>query len=334
MSYHMKTFASPVLLVGAGRMALEYARVFKDLRQPFCVQGRGAETARRFAALTGIAVSTTGLEEMLAGRGNPPDAAIVAVDVEQSVPVLHGLLAGGVKRILVEKPGGLTTMDICQARDLAETHHATVYVAYNRRYYASTLQAQEIIASDGGVRSFHFEFTELYSRIKTAGHSEMVLKHWFLANTTHLIDLAFHLGGRPDHISCYTTGSTEWHPEGAVFAGAGTTAEGVLFSYKADWEAPGRWSLELMTPKRRLIFCPLEELYEQRSAFGEKRKIDLAGNLDREFKPGLYRQVRAFLYGENAGALPAMAMHYRMAVEVYQNMLNGERTDVRKRSPE
>ena len=34
---------------------------------------------------------------------------------------------------------------------------ANVFVAYNRRFYASVLKAQEIIEEDGGVTSFNFE---------------------------------------------------------------------------------------------------------------------------------------------------------------------------------
>ena len=36
--------------------------------------------------------------------------------------------------------------------------------------------------------------------------------------------------------------------------------KGAMFSYFADWEAPGRWGLEVLTRKRRLIFRPMEQL--------------------------------------------------------------------------
>ena len=41
----------------------------------------------------------------------------------------------------------------------------------------------------------------------------------------------------------------------ALVAGAGVTENGALFSYHANWEAPGRWSVEIMTKKRRLMHC-------------------------------------------------------------------------------
>ena len=64
------------------------------------------------------------------------------------------------KNILVEKPAGLNKQKIMEVSELAKEKDAQVYVAYNRRYYASVLKAQEIIAEDGGVTSFNFEFTE------------------------------------------------------------------------------------------------------------------------------------------------------------------------------
>ena len=65
----------------------------------------------------------------------------------------------------------------------------------------------------------------------------------------HVVDLAFYLCGKPDEISCYTTGGLNWHSAASVFAGAGITKKNVLFSYNANWGAPGRWGVEIMTKK-------------------------------------------------------------------------------------
>ena len=46
-------------------------------------------------------------------------------------------------------------------------------MAYNRRFYASTMKAREIIQSEGGVRNFHFEMTEwahVIGKIDSIGH--------------------------------------------------------------------------------------------------------------------------------------------------------------------
>ena len=70
----------------------------------------------------------------------------------------RALLDYGVRLVLVEKPGALARQEINEMAAMARERQAQVQIAYNRRWFASTLRAQEIIAQDGGVRSMHFEF--------------------------------------------------------------------------------------------------------------------------------------------------------------------------------
>ncbi len=315
---------SPVLLVGTGRMAVEYARVLAALQQPFIAVGRGAVSAERFSAQTGEPAYTGGLERWLNGRRNVPGEAIVAVNVEQLARAVEQLLLRGVKKVLVEKPGGLHAGEICRTSNLASRRKAAVFVAYNRRFYASVKRARELIAEDGGVSSFSFEFTELSQKVEASKNSAAIKENWLLANSTHVIDLAFHLGGAPARLHCFTAGSTSWHPAGAVFAGAGVTSKGALFTCRADWGAPGNWSVEMLTRKRRLFLAPLEELYEQRESLGEKRKVSLDDRPDREYKPGIYRMTRAFLYGKDLGFLPTIQEQCSKAEGLYLSILKGE----------
>ena len=106
-------------------------------------------------------------------------------------------MKNGVKRILVEKPAGTTLEEVAQVASEAENQRAEVYVAYNRRFFASTIKAQSIIAEDRGVTSFAFEFTEWSHQIVDLEKDPRVKKNWFLANSTHVVDLAFYLGGIP-----------------------------------------------------------------------------------------------------------------------------------------
>ena len=55
-----------------------------------------------------------------------------------------------------------------------------------------------------------------------------------------------------------------WHPSASGFVGSGVTDNGVLFSYISNWDCPGRWSVEIITNKRRFILSPLEELKEKK----------------------------------------------------------------------
>jgi predicted dehydrogenase len=204
----------------------------------------------------------------------------------------------------------------------AATAGAQVFVAYNRRFYASVRRARAFAAADGGVTSCRFEFTERAAYIATASIPPAVKANWFFANSTHVLDLAFFIAGAPVMLSADSGGALDWHPAGAVFAGAGRTAAGALFSYHADWTGPGRWGVEVVTRAHRLFLQPLEELRIQKSGQMTVESVALGDDLDARFKPGVYRQLAAFLAGEEAESLLPIATHAeRMAI--YARILAG-----------
>lgn len=294
MSNHIDE--SEILLVGAGRMAEEYAKVLRSLNVPFTVIGRGEESATNFYQRTGIPVQTGGLEEWATQKQKILETAIVSVNVEKLAQVTLHLLEKGVRKVLVEKPGGLDLGELFKVAATAEVKEAEVYIAFNRRFYASTMRGREFIQEDGGVSSFHFEFSEWSHLIAKNNHIDpKVKKNWFLANSSHVVDMAFFLGGKPIEMKCYKKGSLEWHPNSSIFAGAGISESGALFSYHANWQAPGNWKIEVLTPKRRLIYSPLEKLFVQGIGTTSIEEVVLDDIYDKTFKPGLYRQVQSFL---------------------------------------
>lgn len=286
-------------LIGSGQMAQDYARVLVALDQPFEVIGRGVQSAKSFENATGKAVKTGGLKEALINAG-APKAAIVAVGVEQLASVASELIKAGTKGILVEKPGALTLDEISDLDNLASEAGAQVLIAYNRRFYQSVQVARKLIAEDGGVLSMHFEFTEWSHTIAPLVKGSGVKEHWLLGNSSHVIDLAFHLGGRPVDWSCWHRGSLDWHSASARFCGAGMTEREIMFSYLADWEAPGRWGVELMTKNRRLILRPMEQLQITKIGSVNIEPIESENDLDTRYKPGLFKQTQAFLANEDA----------------------------------
>ena len=56
---------------------------------------------------------------------------------------------------------------------------------------------KELIIRDGGIQSAYFEFTERSYEIEELETSSSIKKRWLLANSTHVIDLAFYLIGLP-----------------------------------------------------------------------------------------------------------------------------------------
>jgi len=284
-----------ILLVGAGPMAVQYAHVLKGLNKEFCVVGRSSRSALEFESATGVSPSIGGLDLFLKGCDQVIDHAIVAVSVEQLEATTRQLLHHGIAHILVEKPGGLTLASIQALQELASARNATIYVAYNRRFLSSVLAAKAMIAEDGGVSSFTFELTEWSDAITKIAKADGVKENWFFANTSHVTDLAFHLGGRPKELSCFTGGALDWHTRASKFAGAGLTSSGALFSYSGDWDAPGRWAVEVLTSKRRYIFKPMEKLQIQSRNSIAVENHDVDCTFDQQYKPGLFLQLKHFL---------------------------------------
>jgi predicted dehydrogenase len=304
-------------LIGSGPMAQDYGKVLQALQIDFVVIGRGKISAKNFQEDTGISVKTGGLTQALDGTP-APEMAIVAVGVEQLATATMELLQAGTKKILLEKPGGLNVAELIQLNQCAIECDARVWLAYNRRFYSSTSRAEEIIMEDGGATSFHFEFTEWSHQIQHVQKAPGVLEHWVLGNSSHVLDLAFYLGGFPTDWKGWSKGELGWHPASSRFCGAGVTERGTLFSYIADWEAPGRWGVEIMTRKNRLIFRPMEQL--QVISLGSVREVPVKidDQLNQECKPGLYRQTQAFLHGhpDRFCTLADQVKHARLYSEI------------------
>ena len=92
-------------------------------------------------------------------------------------------------------PSGTTTLEACFSEKntepseidepseldevvaVAHDTHSEVYYAYNRRFYASVLKAEEIIKEDGGMTSMNFEFTEWGHVIANTDHPAEVKKN-------------------------------------------------------------------------------------------------------------------------------------------------------------
>jgi len=309
---------SSLWLVGASTIAQEYAGVLKALKKPFEVISRSENSAFSFKKATGHTVRTGGLKKNLK-QNTAPQIAIVAVGIDQLANVTEDLIRSGTKRILLEKPGALNLKEINLLNRLANEKKTEVFIAYNRRFYHSVQQMKKHINDDGGALSINFEFTEWAHTIKSLQKSRDVKKHWLIGNSSHVIDLAFHLCGKPKDWKCWHLGSLDWHPASARFCGSGITDKRVMFSYLSDWQAPGRWGLELMTTKRRFILRPMEQLQIVKLGSTLVNSINLKNKIDKKFKPGLFNQTKKFLEGKNSllCSLPEQVenikIYYKMA---------------------
>lgn len=290
-----------VLIVGSGAMAKEYLKVLQALETPVTVVGRSVSGAQAFEQETGLAVLAGGLEANIASLDIQGFThCIVATNVTQLYDNVCTLLNAGAKRILVEKPFVIDQEQLDHAVRIAGDTSADVFVAYNRRFFGSVLKAREIIESDGGLEMVKFDFTEWAHVIEGLDKDTREKARWVLANSTHIIDLAFYFSGTPKELSVYHAGKLDWHPSAKVFTGAGISNNNVLISYGSDWGSAGRWWLELFTPKRKLRLCPMEKLLETMKGTIVEEEITLDNEADLTFKPGLYKQVKHFFSDDPA----------------------------------
>lgn len=312
-----------VLLVGAGNMAIEYAKILNALHVEFTVIGRGEKSAACFEQEIGKKVEIGGLEAVYDRLMIKPTHAIISTTLE-SLEENALFIVKKVQYVLIEKPGAVNIQGMKKIVNEAKSYRANVYIAYNRRFYRSVMEAEKLIEHDGGLKSFLFEFTEWSHTIEKLNKTEFQLNHWFIGNSTHVIDTAFFFGGKPIEMSNFVSNPLTWHPKGSLYSGAGITEKGILFSYHANWKSPGSWKLELLTDKNRYIFRPFEKLHVQQLGSLTINEVEIDDEMDIKFKPGLYEQVRAFLYNTHLSCRLLSAEEGLEMMGYYVEM-NGER---------
>jgi predicted dehydrogenase len=287
-----------ILIIGAGPIAGEYSKICRELGYLPTVIGRGLESAKKFT-------SDFGIDPLLGGISAHKaivktfQKCIVATSEDTLDDVALELIELGIKEILIEKPGSKNIESFKVLAEVAKANKANVYIGYNRRFYQSVLELKKQIEADGGLESMVFEFTEWGHVIESIQKNPGVKENWLWHNSSHVIDLAFHIAGPPKEMSTFKKGALSWHPKGEVFVGSGITNKDVLFSYHANWGGPGRWGLEFITRKNRYYLKPLEELQVQIKGTVRIEQFDLENENDKKWKPGYLLQTSAFLDGES-----------------------------------
>lgn len=288
-----------ILLVGTGAMSIEYVKVLKNIDVNYKVVGNTKESVEKFNASTGDDAYLGGIDKYISeNEMSIPDKAIVAVNGPNLFAVTKSLILCGVKNILVEKPGCMSFSEIDELIEVAKEYEVKVYIAYNRRFYESVNETRRIIEDDGGLLACNFEFTEWRHVIEKTQHPDYVKQKWFLMNSSHVVDLVFHIAGIPESYNPIIKGALDWHKAGCNYAGSGITKKGVLFNYQANWNAPGRWGIEFLTSKHRLFLRPLEQLAIQNNGEINISPVEAQSNIDKLYKAGLYNEVCTFIEGD------------------------------------
>ena len=277
-------------------MSSDYFKVLEHLKIETDIIGRGKESAFNFEKENNTTVISRDLNDYInSTRINSIDSAIVSVNIENLYDVCNKLLDTDIKHILLEKPGFLYENEIYNLEKKSKSLNKKIFIAYNRRFYNSVIKLNNIIKDDGGVKSCNFDFTEWSHVIEDLKINENVKQKWFFANSSHVVDLVFFIIGQPKKMDSFTSGSLKWHDSASRYVGSGISNKNILFSYHANWSGPGRWSIEFITNNYKLILRPIEKLKIIKLGSIDQIEIDLDNKDDINFKPGLFKQVNAFI---------------------------------------
>jgi predicted dehydrogenase len=300
-------------IYGTGDMAVSYLDALRHLGTPadtIVVVGRDMAKASILAARHGARAAGLGSEAEHAAT-----IAIVAVTPDALSGIARRALQAGTRKLLIEKPGALSSSELAGLGEALVAARAIGYMAYNRRFYPSAERCRALIREDGGALACFFEMTEIEGRVLPLrdkhNWSGANLARWGIVNSTHVLDLATWLVGSPTRLSTHRAGQLAWHPSGATFFGTGESNSGAALVYLATWGTAGRWRIEVTTRKRRLLLSPLEKLDQQLKDSFEVTPVDVPAEAA-GIKPGLTGLLREFLSNDEPNVLPSVMESVRL----------------------
>ena len=280
-----------IALIGAGHIAREHLNVLRSMPdlQLAGIASRTRAKAESLASEFGIAMVTDRASELL--EQARPDGVMILVSADQVASVAREILprAGAV---FLEKPVGFSAAETRDLAELAARQGTRTMVGYNRRYYSIFEQGLRLVTERGPLLGVLVEGHERMARVRAAaGHPAHVLDAWLYANATHTIDLLRRFGGEVSELDVVAAAHRE--PLGDQFSASLRFRNGAVGTYVAHWLSPGGWRVVLYGDGISVEFKPLEEGRWTDANFAT-HPITPAEE-DRSFKPGFFRQMRAFV---------------------------------------
>ncbi len=311
-----------VTVIGYGVMGAHYVNALRALGvsqiRVCSLSSQPLEALRRSGKVRVI----SGGFETFEGRSQPDELAIIATPTDRLVKAAGHLAMLGFRRLLIEKPVSLRSRAIEELAQLLRQHGVDAACAYNRVAYPSFREVVARAAEEGGIRSCVYTFTEMVKLDWPQRFPPEELARWGIANSLHVIGMAHGLIGLPRHWNGYRTGGLPWHPAGGIFTGAGISECDIPFSYHADWQSTGRWSVEVHTAGASYRLCPLEQLFRRTSALADWEPVPLAACAP-QVKAGLAEEVAAMLSPEIRLLIPLVSLEQAAALTRYAEVLFG-----------
>jgi predicted dehydrogenase len=276
-----------VVFIGAGYMAGEHLKAFKDLPNVEIagIYSRTKIRAEKLALEFSVEFVSDSIEELYVRT----KAQLVIISVnELSVREVCLEAFKYPWACLIEKPVGYDLPDAEKILEAAKNQNRQAFVALNRRHYSSTQTVLEDIVKQQGKRLIHVYDQEDPNAALKAGQPKLVVQNWMYANSIHMVDY-LNMLGRGEIIDIVPV--IHWTPECPQFVMAKIYYEsGDVGIYEAIWNGPGPWAVTVTTQEKRWEIRPLEKAAVQ---FNGSRKLDYVdvNKWDIEFKPGLRAQA-------------------------------------------
>lgn len=275
-----------VAVLGAGKMATEHARAFRNV-PGVAVVGIASRTRAKAEALgseLGIDTICDSAAELY--EQTRPDLVVVAVNEWAIEEVAHECLQFP-WLVLLEKPPGLSVeaAEAIQAR--ARQYGCDVRIGLNRQWLSSTQQVLKGLEAVDGPRFILVQDQQNLQMAMVACRPYDVRAHWMYANSIHLVDYFRFLGrGNISRVEQIHRWEAE-HP--SVVSAKIHFDSGDEGLYLALWHAPGPWSASVTVPEHRWELRPLEQATHQQ--LGKPVTSLEVHKWDREFKPGFRLQA-------------------------------------------
>lgn len=276
-----------VAIIGAGYMAKEHIRAFKNIPdvEVLGISSRTRNKAEELAKEFDIKIVADSIAELY--TQTKADLVVISVPVLKTKEIVLEALEYPWLQ-LIEKPVGCSVQEGEEILSAFNEKTQKGFAAFNRRFYSST---QTVIKDQ--VTSNASRFITVLDQedpwVKTQEPKpQQLIDCWMYANSIHLIDYFCFLG-RGKIISVVPV--VKWNPTNPFIVTAQINFEsGDTGLYQAVWGAPGPWAVTVTTKEKRWELRPLEQANCQIYGSRSLKTIPIE-QVDIDFKAGLRAQA-------------------------------------------
>lgn len=283
----IKAKTCTIAIVGAGNIAREHIRAFKDISnvEVTGIQSRTRSRAEKVAAAHHIPHVCDSISELY--ERTHADLVVIAIDIININAVSQACFEFP-WTVLMEKPVGYNLPDAQKIRDAARARDRRVIVGLNRRFLSSTRAALTDLGGHDLPRFIHVQDQQSLAEATRLGHPKRVVENWMYANSIHLVDYLC-LFGRGEVTSIQHI--ARWSPQRPQVVLAGIKFDsGDVGLYEGIWDGPGPWAVSVTTSEKRWEMRPLEQATFQVRGERKTQAAEIS-HYDRDFKPGFRVQA-------------------------------------------